>query len=138
MAYAGNETAHVAHHYLSEHNLHACLLLSCVVSAWEKLQVLRGCCNAAYLTADLSVHIAGADDLCSSLVTKAQAPYRDVLMILWTAVLQDHAVMHSQPPAVQAYYRWAIGPHMQYMVVHLHAAVCGLCGMRRNLCCLRA
>eukprot|EP00884_Botryococcus_braunii_P001693 jgi/Botrbrau1/11524/Bobra.0393s0003.2 len=45
-----------------------------------------------------------ADESCGEPVVTAQAPYLRTLVGQWAALLQDYAVLGSQPPAVQAAY----------------------------------
>jgi len=45
---------------------------------------------------------AGGDGLTAAIVAEAQKPHRDMLLVLWRALLQDYAVLATQPPAVAA------------------------------------
>ncbi len=43
--------------------------------------------------------------VCEGVVAKAQAPYKELLLLLWGVLLQDQAVLRTQHPAVVAQYR---------------------------------
>ena len=48
---------------------------------------------------------AAVGELCASMIVKAQAPHAGMLRVLWVALLQDHAALATQEPAVAGHYR---------------------------------
>lgn len=50
----------------------------------------------------------GGDEVCVRLVQQSQAPFKEVLLVLWIALLQDYAVLFSQPHQVLEHYRSAL------------------------------
>ncbi|GLC70784.1 hypothetical protein PLESTF_001032900 [Pleodorina starrii] len=92
-------------------------LLSAPLSAWHTLRYepyaewvgVRARVELLRAQAQCCAIAAGAagrgDALCAGIVAKAQEPHAGRLQALWAALLQDHAVLCSQPPAVLELYR---------------------------------
>ncbi|GFR48876.1 hypothetical protein Agub_g10725 [Astrephomene gubernaculifera] len=72
------------------------------VGARARVELLRAHAQCAAIAAAAA---ARGDTLCAGIVAKAHEPHAARLQALWALLLQDHAVLSSQPEEVLAAYR---------------------------------
>lgn len=65
-----------------------------------------------------TIRATGDDGLCAAIVAEAQKPHRDMLLVLWRALLQDHVMIETQPRALLLTYSSTLYGDASAAIVH--------------------